>query len=143
MEIALTGFNPQASIASAETARQRQNSQQREQPAASERRVSQEQASQSASQANQNRAQAAQRTPESARVINGEVLSSETSRVDARDSSYSFLSRNSANQQSTFSQPDTRRVSVEQAMQNFQQNEEIVSSNQNPRQVSGIIDEYV
>ncbi len=140
MEIALTGFNPQASIVSAETARQRQNRQQSEQqPTASERRVSAEQAS----QANQNRTQAAQRTPESARIINGEVLSSETSRVDARDSSYSFLSRNSTNQQTAFSQPDTRRVSVEQALQNFQQNEELVSSEQNPRQVSGIIDEYV
>lgn len=93
----------------------------------------------------QNRVDAQQRTAESSRIINGEVLSSETTRVGPRESTYRLQSAESQlnNQQAPSSQPDTRRVSVQQALQNFQQNEAAISPAENPRQVSGIIDEYV
>jgi len=134
MEIAVTGFNPSfGSAISADTSRQRQS------PAngrASEQ-SSREQRS------NQAQANPTKNTPQTARVIEGEVLSSETSRVRSGEPSYSFLGRSSTNQQAPNSQPDTRRVSVQQALQNFEQNESLVSDSNSQRQVSGIIDEFV
>ena len=133
MEIAVTGFNPSFGSATlADTARQRQS------PAS-------DRASEQTSQQRNNQAQAnsTTRTPQTARVIEGEVLSSETSRVRSEESSYSFLGRSATNQQSPNSQPDTRRVSVQQALQNFEQNESLVSDGNSQRQVSGIIDEFV
>jgi len=139
MEIAASGFiSSLGSAATADASRQRQS------PA-------NDRASQSASeqasreQRNQTRTQTstAAREPESVRVINGEVLSSETSRVRSDQSASSFLGRSSGNQQAPNDQPDTRRVSVSQALQNFSQNEALASDSNNPRQVSGIIDEFV
>lgn len=142
MEIALSGFNPSLdSTAITETARQRQRQQQEAQ-----------QQSSAASRANnrsvqdqdtQSRTEASSRTPENARIINGEVLSSESSRVDSSQTYSSVLNRSSASQQVPNGQPDSRRVSVQQALQNFQENEELVITDSNPRQVSGIIDEFV
>lgn len=142
MEIALTGFNPQASTASVDLSRQQQNAQQQERQAArSGRQADADQRTQGEART---RAESSQRTPETSRIINGEVLSSESTRVSERDSSYSFLaSSNRNNQQAPTSQPDTRRIPVQQALENFQQNDDIVSDSSNPRQVSGIIDEFV
>ena len=134
MEIAVTGFNPSfGSATSADTARQRQS-------LANGRASEQSNREQRSNQAQTN---PATRTPQAARVIEGEVLSSETSRVRTDESSYSFLGRSPTNQQAPNNQPDTRRVSVQQALQNFEQNESLVSDGNSQRQVSGIIDEFV
>jgi len=134
MEIAATGFNPSFGLAiSADTPRQRQS------PAngrAGEQVVREQ-------RSNQTQTKSTSSTPQSARIIDGEVLSSETSRVRADESSYNFLGRSPADQQAPNGQPDMRRVSVQQAMQNFTQNESLVSDANSQRQVSGIIDEYV
>lgn len=141
MEIALTGFNPQASTASVDSSRQQQNAQQQERQASRSGRADADQRTQSEART---RAESSQRTPETSRIINGEVLSSESTRVTEQDSSYSFLaSSNRNNQQAPTAQPDTRRIPVQQALQNFQQNDEIPTESSNPRQVSGIIDEFV
>jgi len=134
MEIAVTGFNPSfGSAISADTARQRQSP---ENGRASDQVVREQ-------RSNQNQTQSTARTPATSTIIDGEVLSSETSRVRAGESSYSFLGRSPADQQAPNSQPDTRRVSVQQALQNFSQNESLVSDANSQRQVSGIIDEFV
>lgn len=134
MEIAATGFNPSfGSATSAEPSRQRQSP-------ASDRASEQVPRDQ---RSNQAQAKPSTGNPQTVRVIEGEVLSSETNRVREEDSSYSFLGRSPADQQAPNSQPDTRRVSVQQAMQNFEQNEELVSDVNSQRQVSGIIDEFV
>jgi len=69
------------------------------------------------------------------------VLSSETRRVDTRESAPELFSR-SSNQQPS-GQPDNRRISAQQAIQTFQENEDIVPANNQQRQVSGIINEFV
>ncbi len=141
MELTLTGFNPAASSASVDINRQQQGAAQREQQqaASADRRSPSD-------QPDLNRSQQAQRTAESPRIINGEVLSSERSRVSPEESTYQFLQADrgqNRNQQAPTGQPDTRRVSVQQALQNFQQNESLAETSPGPRQVSGIIDEIV
>jgi len=134
MEIAVTGFNPSfGSAVSADTSRQRQSP---TNGRASEQALREQ-------RSNQSQTSSTKSTPQATRVIEGEVLSSETSRIRSEDSSYSFLGRSSTNQQPPNSQPDTRRVSVQQALQNFDQNESLVSDSNSQRQVSGIIDEFV
>jgi len=134
MEIAVTGFNPSfGSATSADAARQRQS------PASG--RAS-EQASRE-QRSNQAQTNSANSTSQPVRVIEGEVLSSETSRVRSEEPSYNFLGRSSTNQQAPNSQPDARRVSVQQALQNFEENESLVNDANSQRQVSGIIDEFV
>ncbi len=137
MEITLTGFNPQAAQTSVDVSRQQQAASQREQQqnASGGRRVESE-------QANRSRAEQTQRTTEPARVINGEVLSSESTRVTPQET-YRFESRSSSNQQLPNSEPDTRRIPIQQALQNFQQNQTLATDPSSPRQVSGIIDEFV
>ena len=150
MEIALTGFNPQYGTGtSVNVVRQRQRPQQD----AQQRQSSSANQRESENQNSQTRAQTSQRTPaqssvesteKKARVINGEVLSSETTRVYTRDAGTIILPRTAANQQSsTTGQPSNRRIPVEQAIQTFRDNESLVLDKSNPRQVSGIIDEYV
>jgi len=145
MEIALSSFTqPFDSSASIDAARQRQQQESQRQSAAGDNRARENQAQENQSRQNQTRAEANQRTPPSAensRIINGEVLSSETRRVDARESSPGLFS-GSANQQPT-GQPDNRRVSAQQAIQTFQENEDLVPAGNQQRQVSGIIDEFV
>ncbi len=148
MEIALTGFNPRFdSSTSVDTARLRQRQLQD-----AERQSSNTRQRESERQGNQTREQANTRTPaqsavEGARVINGEVLSSETVRVSARDSDSragaTALPRNTASQSFFNGQASNRRIPVEQAIQTFQENEVLVLTGSNPRQVSGIIDEFV
>lgn len=143
MEIALSGFasqvNPQFdSTATAESARQRQRAQQQAQSPSSARPSNE----QTADQQQRSRAENNTRTPATNRVINGEVLSSETSRADSRESSLNFSARSSFNQQPS-NQSDNRRISAQQAIQTFQENEDLVSNTSSPRQVSGIIDEFV
>lgn len=141
MEIALTGFNPSFdSSATAQAARQRQQQDAQQQSAAS--RANSRGAQDSRDQ-QQTRAETTTRSPETARIINGEVLSSETARVYTAEPGGSLLSRSSQNQQSPNSQPDTRRVSMQQALQTFTENESLITEQNNPRQVSGIIDEFV
>ena len=140
MEIALSGFTQQFdSSASTDAARQRQQQESQRQTSAGDNRARENQSRQ-----NQSRAESNQRTPpstENSRIINGEVLSSETRRVDARETNPGLFS-GSANQQPS-GQPDTRRVSAQQAIQTFQENEDIVPEGNQQRQVSGIIDEFV
>ena len=145
MEIALSGLNPQFDTsASVESARQRQQEQQAAQQQSAAARGAG--ARSSDDRQSQSRTAPAQGAAENIRVINGEVLSSETTRVSPRESSASFLAgasgRSSSNQQPS-SEPDSRRVSVERALQNFQENQALVADEASPRQVSGIIDEFV
>ena len=70
------------------------------------------------------------------RVILGEVVDKQVETV--------YPDPNAANQSRSFnSQPENRRVSPQQAIQTFQQNEAIPASDAQSRQVSGIIDIYV
>jgi len=158
MEIALTGFRPRLNTATTiDASRQRQRQQQdvQRQSSSSDQRQSERQNAQAEDR--QTRAQARQRTPaqnsvdsagERGRVINGEVLSSETVRVNSRESNGGaaaiIFPRRAGNQQSPLSgQPSNRRIPVEQALQTFRDNEALVLNESNPQQVSGIIDEYV
>jgi len=140
MEIALSSFTQRFdSTASVDAARQRQQQESQRQTAAGSNRAQENQ-----TQQNQSRAESNQRTPpstENSRIINGEVLSSETRRVDARETNQGLFS-GSANQQPS-GQPDNRRVSAQQAIQTFQENEDLLPSGNQQRQVSGIIDEFV
>ena len=144
MEIALSSFTQQFDpSASVDSSRQRQQQDAQRQTSARNGRAQENQTQQN--QPGQARAQSNQRTPptaENSRVINGEVLSSETQRVGAREANQSLLSRSSANQQPS-GEPDNRRISSQQALQTFQENEEIVPVNNQQRQVSGIIDVFV
>ncbi|VAW68267.1 hypothetical protein MNBD_GAMMA10-2381 [hydrothermal vent metagenome] len=146
MEIALTGFNPQFdSSTSVEALRQRQRQQQDAQrPSERQDRP----ADNEQTRAQNNSGTPAQTAVESARVITGEVLSSETVRVSARSSDSragaSVLARDAENEPSAFNEQATnRRIPVEQAIQTFQDNELLVLAEANPRQVSGIINEFV
>ena len=146
MEIALSSFvsqiNPQFdATTSAESARQRQRAEQAAQSPSSARTANDQAAE---DQRNRSRAENNSRTPQSNRVINGEVLSSETSRgnTNTREANPGFSARSSFNQQPS-NQTDNRRISAQLAIQTFQENEDLISDSSNPRQVSGIIDEFV
>ncbi len=140
MEIALSSFSPQIDrSAEVESARQRQQQDDQRQAAVSRERAEE-------NQRNRSRAEANQRTPdtqqtERSRVINGEVLSSETERVNNAESQL-VLSRSSTNQQPS-GEADNRRITSQQAIQNFQENEELVPADNEQRQISGIIDVFV
>ena len=145
MEIALSGLNQQfGSSISFDNSSQRQQQNAQQQAAAGNDRAQQNRNLENPSSQNQTRAETTQRTPpttENSRIINGEVLSSETRRVDSRESAASLLSQ-SANQQPS-GQPDSRRITSQQAIQNFQENEALVPEGNQQRQVSGIIDTFV
>ncbi len=145
MEIALSSLNQQfGSSISFDNSSQRQQQNAQQQAAAGSDRAQQNRNLENSSSQNQSRAETAQRTPtapETSRVINGEVLSSETRRVNSREASASLFSR-SANQQPS-GEPDSRRITAQQAIQNFQENEDMVPADNQQRQVSGIIDTYV
>lgn len=140
MEIALSGLTRQFdSTASIDAARQRQQQAAQRQTSAGDTRARENQSRQ-----DQTRAESNQRTPpnaENSRIINGEVLSSETRRIETREMASGLLSR-SANQQPS-GQPDNRRISAQQAIQTFQENEDMVPAANQQRQVSGIIDVFV
>ena len=135
MEAVATGFNP----ALGQVAQARQNVSLP--PARGNEQTARDQQTQA-------RPENTSRTPESSntngpRVITGEVISSETVRVNG-DPTYPNLTRSSlSNQQEPNTQPDPRRITQQQALQNFQQNEEMVVDQNSMRQVSGIIDVYV
>jgi len=145
MEIALSSLNQQfGSSVALDNSSQRQQQNAQQQAAAGGDRAQQNRNLENSSSQNQSRAETNQRTPaatENSRIINGEVLSSETRRVDSRESASRLLSR-SANEQPT-GEPDNRRITAQQAIQNFQENEALVPANNQQRQISGIIDTYV
>lgn len=147
MDIAFSGFS--SSIASQQAAGQVQADAARQKNASEsnpERNSEQQRTGRQpdTNPSRQNRIDAQQRTPETTRIIDGEVLSSETTRVPSRESTYSLQPRNEQNEPQAYSTPpDNRRISVQQALQTFEQNEALTSSQDSPRQVSGIIDEYV
>ncbi|VAW64075.1 hypothetical protein MNBD_GAMMA08-1964 [hydrothermal vent metagenome] len=140
MEIALSGFAQQFdTTASVDSARQRQQQDAQRQSSAGNNR-----AQERANQTENSRAENNQRSPanaENARIIDGEVLSSETQRVNSRDAS-SFFTRSSANQQPA-DQPDNRKVTTRQAVQTFEENENLIPADNELRQISGIIDTFV
>jgi len=149
MDIALTGLNQQfGSSISFDNASQRQRQDAQQQVSAGNDRAQQNRNLENPSSQNQTRAETNQRTPtstENSRVINGEVLSSDTRRVDSgatSDASGGALFSRSGNQQPT-GQPDNRRISAQQAIQTFQENEDLVPVDNQQRQVSGIIDTFV
>ena len=76
------------------------------------------------------------------RVIYGEVLSSETERVNPREANQAFKPRAKVNQKPS-DKSANRRVSSQRAIQNFKDNEALVVNVYSPRQVSGIIYEIV
>lgn len=100
---------------------------------------SRQQAQQTRSDVNQdnNRARGAEAEARS-RVIPGEVVGRETEsqRVDE-------ARRTLEQRQTVLSQPDSRQISQRAAVEIYQQNETLVSPRGEPRQVSGIIDEFV
>jgi len=141
MEIAASGFvSSLGSAATADATRQRQSPANDRASQASGEQAAREQRNQTRTQS---QTTTAVREADSARVINGEVLSSETARVRTDQSASNLLGRSPNNQQAPNDQPDTRRISVQQALQNFSQNDALASDSNNPRQVSGIIDEFV
>ncbi len=72
------------------------------------------------------------------RILRGEVLSSRSEPVgNTYDNQREFLKGTG------FSQPEFRRFSLPAAIQAFRENEALVADQNQPRQVSGIIDEYV
>ncbi len=145
MEIALSGLNQQfGSSVSFDNTSQRQQQNTQQQASAGNDRAQQNRNLENTSSQNQSRAETTQRTPastENSRIINGEVLSSETQRVSSREAGASLLTR-SDNQQPS-GQADNRRISAQQAIQNFQENENLVPTGNQQRQVSGIIDTFV
>jgi len=145
MEIALSGFAQQFdTTASVDSARQRQQQDAQRQSSAGNNRA-QESVQERANQAERSRAENNQRTPanaQSGRIIDGEVLSSQTQRVNSRDASSSFFTRSSANQQPA-DQPDSRKVTTRQAVQTFEENESLIPPDNELRQISGIIDTFV
>ena len=145
MEIALSGLTQRFdSAASVESARQRQQQESQRQSSAGNNSARENPATENQRNSDQSRAENLQRTrpnAENSRVINGEVLSSETRRVDTRESASSLFTP-SSNQQPS-GQPDNRTITAQQAIQTFQENEELVPANNQQRQVSGIIDTFV
>jgi len=132
MGIALSGFIPQYDPTTAtERARQRQQSE--------AQRVSSADNSRSQNKREQNN-QSHSSDETSPRIINGEVLSSETQVINARKP---YLFAQSSQQYTPSGQPDHRRVALKHALQTFQDNENLISAEHLPRQVSGLIDEYV
>lgn len=76
---------------------------------------------------------------ESSRVIRGEILSSRPNpNREVNTTQQSLLERDA-----TFAQSDTRRFSLRDAISTFEQNEALIADPEKPRQISGIIDEYV
>ncbi len=144
MEIALSGFAQQFdSTASVDSARQRQQQDAQRQSSAGNNRA--QDAGERTDQAERSRAENNQRTPsnaQSGRVIDGEVLSSQTQRVNSRDASGSVFTRSSANQQPA-GQPDSRQITARQAVRIFEENESLIPADNELRQVSGIIDTFV
>jgi len=141
MGIALSGFIQQYdSTTSVEQAKQRQQDEaQRRSSTGNER----------GQQNPRSREENNQRTPPNARterIIDGEVLSSKTSRVNVKENGsdekvYQFS--RSSNQQAPSGQADIRKISLKLALQTFQDNEALIAAEQLPRQISGLIDEFV
>ena len=72
------------------------------------------------------------------RIIRGEVLSSHSESIaNTYDNQHEFLKGGGS------SQPEFRRFTLPAAIQAFRENEALVTDQNQPRQVSGIIDEYV
>lgn len=74
------------------------------------------------------------------RVIAGEVLSRET---DSRSVDSAQRTLEQRQTQLSQQQSDSRQLSQQAAVQTYQQNEDLVTSRGQARQVSGIIDEFV
>ena len=137
MEIALTGFNPSFTPLASDASRQGNRN-----PAdrSSEQRARDLQNQQAPPRRVERSNQSA--AVSEGRLIDGEVLSSTTYRPD-RQGGISLLTPSADRQQTPNGQPDPRRLSMHQAIQNFQQNEDMVSQPDSVRQVSGIIDIFV
>jgi hypothetical protein len=137
MEIALTGFNPAFTPLASDASRQGNRN-----PAdrSGEQRARDLQNQQTPPRRVERSNQTA--SANEGRIIDGEVLSANIYRPD-RQGGISFLTPSADRQQTPNSQPDPRRLSMNQAIQNFQQNEDMVSQPDSVRQVSGIIDLYV
>ena len=75
----------------------------------------------------------------SARLVRGQVVSANANQQrQVNTTQQSILERDA-----TFSQSDTRRFSLRDAISTFEQNEALIADPEKPRQISGIIDEYV
>ena len=80
------------------------------------------------------------RSGEEGRVIRGEVLSSKTEPINRNiNSTQSSLQ----DRGTSFSQSNTRRFSMQAAIQTFRDTEALIAAPGEQRQVSGIIDEFV
>ena len=90
-------------------------------------------------QATSSDAQQGNHQADNARPVRGEIISA---RPDANrqvnTTQQSLLERDAA-----FSQPDPRRFSLRDAISTFERNEALIADPEKPRQISGIIDEYV
>ena len=73
------------------------------------------------------------------RVITGEVIYARPEPVRFADT----IQRTSTQAGTGFNSPQTRRFSLQAAIQTFRDNEALITDPRQPRQVSGIIDEYV
>jgi hypothetical protein len=81
----------------------------------------------------------AAREPE--RVVSGEVLSASENTYSRLNNAQSRFNQGASDSSATYGQ--TRRFSLQSAIQTFQENESIVVDQNRAVQVSGIIDEYV
>ncbi len=91
-------------------------------------------------QNNSRNQQSSQNTSRENRVIRGEVLSRQTETISRNINS---TQRTLQERDATFSQSDTRRFSMQAAIQAFRDTEALIAAPGEQRQVSGIIDEYV
>ncbi|MCW9014281.1 MAG: hypothetical protein OQL06_10900 [Gammaproteobacteria bacterium] len=86
-----------------------------------------------------NRTQTQSDNPGGERLVRGEVLSSNSNHTRAVNSTLGAL--NERNME--FAQSDTRQISIYAAIQTYSDNEALIADPDQPRQVSGIIDEFV
>ena len=76
---------------------------------------------------------------DNARVVRGEIIAARLNpNREVNTTQQSILERDA-----TFSQSDTRRFSLRDAISTFERNEALIADPEKPRQISGIIDEYV
>jgi len=90
-------------------------------------------------QAAQSDAQKGRNNADNARLGRGEIIAARPNlNREVNTTQQSILERDA-----TFSQSDTRRFSLRDAISTFERNEALIADPEKPRQISGIIDEYV
>ena len=90
-------------------------------------------------QAAQSDAQQGSNNADNARLVRGDVIAARPNlNREVNTTQQSILERDA-----TFGQSDARRFSLRDAISTFERNEALIADPEKPRQISGIIDEYV